>query len=401
VVIFQENVSFDHYFGTYPFATNSDGSTFTPAQGTPAVNGLNFSLLAANPNESSPKRLDSSPTGLAGSPGGQLTCDQDHNYSDEQQAFDGGKMDQFVQSLGGTFGNAPGTTTPCNTLTNVVMDYYDGNTVTGLWNYAQHYAMSDNSWETTFGPSAPGAINLVSGDTGGVDTTHEANSPSISTAASPNGDITPDGHGGFSLTSDAQPYWDDCSTRDAVGLKGKNIGDLLNERHISWGWFQGGFTPTTTFADAATATGNPGQSTATFTPDEFKTSAQAWWQARMHRTRPSATRSLRSASRSAAPGSTATRTTTSRITSRSSTRLDGEPASSGADELVGHRHRHAVLRPRGASIRHRQPQLRHERLRLSRGGDHGRSALAGRPPGGQLHQGAGVRGRSRAVLRPG
>jgi phospholipase C len=271
VVIFQENVSFDHYFGTYPFATNSDGSTFTPAQGTPAVNGLNFSLLAANPNESSPKRLDSSPTGLAGSPGGQLTCDQDHNYSDEQQAFDGGKMDQFVQSLGGTFGNAPGTTTPCNTLTNVVMDYYDGNTVTGLWNYAQHYAMSDNSWETTFGPSAPGAINLVSGDTGGVDTTHEANSPSISTAASPNGDITPDGHGGFSLTSDAQPYWDDCSTRDAVGLKGKNIGDLLNERHISWGWFQGGFTPTTTFADAAIATGNPAQSTATFTPDEFKT----------------------------------------------------------------------------------------------------------------------------------
>jgi phospholipase C len=131
--------------------------------------------------------------------------------------------------------------------------------------------MSDNSWETTFGPSAPGAINLVSGDTGGVDTTHEANSPSISTAASPNGDITPDGHGGFSLTSDAQPYWDDCSTRDAVGLKGKNIGDLLNERQVSWGWFQGGFTPTTTFADAATATGNPGQSTATFTPDEFKT----------------------------------------------------------------------------------------------------------------------------------
>ena len=35
------------------------------------------------------------------------------------------------------------------------MDYYDGNTVTGLWNYAQHYAMSDNSYDTTFGPSTP------------------------------------------------------------------------------------------------------------------------------------------------------------------------------------------------------------------------------------------------------
>ena len=61
------------------------------------------------------------------------------------------------------------------------MDYYDGNTVTGLWNYAQHYSMSDNSFGTTFGPSAPGAINLVSGDTGNVDTAHEVNSPSIST----------------------------------------------------------------------------------------------------------------------------------------------------------------------------------------------------------------------------
>ncbi len=28
------------------------------------------------------------------------------------------------------------------------MGYYDGNTVTALWNYAQHFAMSDNSFGT-------------------------------------------------------------------------------------------------------------------------------------------------------------------------------------------------------------------------------------------------------------
>jgi phospholipase C len=262
VVIFQENVSFDHYFATYPFATNADGNTFTAAQGTPVVNGLNFSLLAANPNLANPERLDSSVSG-------QLTCDQDHDYSDEQQAFDGGKMDHFVQSVGtGSDSNSP-EGVPCDA--NLVMDYYDGNVVTGLWNYAQHYAMSDNSFETTFGPSSPGAINLVSGDTGGVDTAHEANAPSISTSTAPNNDLTSDGHGGFSLTSDAQPYWDDCSTRDAVGLKGKNIGDLLNARHISWGWFQGGFQPSTTYADALTAIGQSRQPTSTFVPDEFTT----------------------------------------------------------------------------------------------------------------------------------
>ena len=48
------------------------------------------------------------------------------------------------------------------------MDYYDGNTVTGLWNYAQNYAMSDNAWDTTFGPSTPGALNLISGQTHGA-----------------------------------------------------------------------------------------------------------------------------------------------------------------------------------------------------------------------------------------
>ena len=263
VVIFQENVSFDHYFGTYPFATNTDGNTFTPAQGTPAVNGLNFSLLAANPNLSNPQRLGSSISG-------QLTCDQDHDYSDEQQAFDNNKMDHFVQSVGTDGGTKSPEGTLCDPKT--VMDYYDGNTVTGLWNYAQRYAMSDNSFGTTFGPSAPGAINLASGDTGDVDTAHESGGPSISTSKSPDNDITPDGKGGFSLTSDAQPYWDDCSTRDAVAMKGQNIGDVLNQRGISWGWFQGGFAPTTSFATAAAAPeiGHAGQATATFIPDEFK-----------------------------------------------------------------------------------------------------------------------------------
>src|SRR3954453_21822282 len=130
--------------------------------------------------------------------------------------------------------------------------------------------MSDNSYGSTFGPSSPGAINLASGNTGGVDMAHTANNPSIATAASPNADLTPDGQGGYSMTSDAQPYWDDCSTRDAIAFKGKNIGDELNSAGVSWGWFEGGFRPTTSFTDAAAATGHAGQPTAAFTPDEFK-----------------------------------------------------------------------------------------------------------------------------------
>jgi phospholipase C len=283
VVIFQENVSFDHYFGTYPNAANTDGQPFHASPWTPAVDGLapatshslppnlrhSANLLTTNPNAALPLRLDSTPTGASGSPGGQLTCDQDHDYSDEQQASGGGAMDHFVQSVGTGGGSTSPFGAPCDAKQ--VMDYYDGNTVTGLWNYAQHFAMSDNSYGTTYGPSSPGAINLVAGNTGGVDTTHEANSPTISTSTSPNNDLTPDGRGGYSLTSDAQPYWDDCSTRDAVGLTGQNIGDVLNARGISWGWFQGGERPNVSYRDALAATGNdPSRPTSTFTPDEFK-----------------------------------------------------------------------------------------------------------------------------------
>src|SRR5487761_2619585 len=51
VVIFYENVSFDHYFGTYPYATNPPGEpSFTAAPGTPTVTGLFNSVSAAGPS---------------------------------------------------------------------------------------------------------------------------------------------------------------------------------------------------------------------------------------------------------------------------------------------------------------------------------------------------------------
>jgi phospholipase C len=263
VVIFQENVSFDHYFGTYPKAANTSGQPFHAARNTPRVNNLadtkgaggTGNLLTNNPNKDAsgnqvnPRRYD--PANISD----VLTCDQDHDYNDEQKAFDGGKMDKFVTSVG-TGSGTSGTGQPCQASD--VMNYYDGNTVTGLWNYAQNFAMSDNSFGTTFGPSSPGAINLASGDTGTVG--------KMINGADTNGDTVPDGKGGNSLVSDAQPYYDDCSTRDAVSMTGKNIGDELNAAGLSWGWFQGGFRPTTSFA---TATGGT-QPTSTFTPDQFK-----------------------------------------------------------------------------------------------------------------------------------
>ena len=230
VVIFQENVSFDHYFGTYPKATNPPGEPrFVAAEGTPGVDGLNRHLLADNPNAANPQRLDRSQ---------QLTCDENHDYTPEQQAFDDGLMDRFVQfTATGTGNDATGA--PC--VANQVMDYYDGNTVTALWNYAQHFAMSDHSFNTTFGPSTPGALSLISGQTHGVTATATPGSSSLS------GEIE-----NGTVIGDPQPLGDDCSTRDQVQLTGTNVGDLLNGEGVTWGWFEGGFAPTTAYAGPKT-----------------------------------------------------------------------------------------------------------------------------------------------------
>src|SRR5262249_20077319 len=142
-----------HYFGTYPKALNLAGETaFHAAPGTPSVNGLTEALLAHNPNKTGPIRL---------SPKQAATCDMDHDYMPEQQAFNGGLMNQFVE-----YTSPSPDEKGCDTSS--VMGYFDGNTVTALWNYAQSFAMNDNSFGTTFGPSTPGALNLVSGSTHGV-----------------------------------------------------------------------------------------------------------------------------------------------------------------------------------------------------------------------------------------
>ncbi|MGW2933404.1 phospholipase C [Streptomyces sp. NPDC001156] len=242
VVLFDENVSFDHYFATYPQAANTDGTKFTASKKTPKdVDNLRTAgLLTKNPNQYAPKRL---------TPSQALTCDQNHAYGPEQYAYNGGKNDQFVQNTdsgkcsGNLFGE-PG----------LVMDYYDGNTVTALWNYAQQYSMSDRSYSSVYGPSTPGALNLVSGQTHGVvsmDPATGTENPKQTTTPDSYTVQSPDAKGVGTVTNDPDPAYDDCSDKDhtsknaLASMQGRNIGDVLNSKKVSWGWFQGGFRPST------------------------------------------------------------------------------------------------------------------------------------------------------------
>src|SRR5207302_1736517 len=191
---------------------------FNAAPNTPTVNGLCGTLLNFNPNlnpangagASNPFRLDRSQA---------LTADQNHDYTAEQQAFDAGFMDLFPRyaSSGG----------------NEVMGYFDGNTVTALWNYAQTFARSDNSYSTTFGPSTPSLMNLVSGQTNGVTTTLHGTADEVRGGSD----------GSLTVVGDPDPIGDVCSnpSRNQVTMGSKNIGDLLSAAGVTWGSFMGGF----------------------------------------------------------------------------------------------------------------------------------------------------------------
>lgn len=144
-------------------------------------------------------------------------------------------MDKFVQA---TSDIGLG----CRIDGSTVMAYFDGNTVTALWNYAQRFVMDDNSHGSMFGPSTVGAVNLVSGQTGNAAIALTFNNGTIATT-SPS----------VTITGDPDPALDDCGA-DKGGTKtgqgtveitqGKNVGDLLNAKGVTRGWFQGGFKPT-------------------------------------------------------------------------------------------------------------------------------------------------------------
>src|SRR6202161_3874174 len=138
VVIFNENRSFDHYFGTYPNALNPEGEpVFEPAANTPRnINNLLSSpaLLDNNPNANpnvvpsngatvtqpsnganaaNPFRIDRTQADTAG---------QNHSYTPEQKAYDAGKNDLFPLDVGnGTTGGAGAFGTKGQ-----VMGFFDG-----------------------------------------------------------------------------------------------------------------------------------------------------------------------------------------------------------------------------------------------------------------------------------
>jgi phospholipase C len=264
VVIYDENTSFDHYFATYPNAANPPNEPlFTAAPGTPAVAGLNGPLLTDNPNAlaagdpaDNPVRIDRTVP---------VTCNAKNAYTAEQEAYNGGLANMFPKFTGCSMAGFPDKS--------IVTGYYDGNSVTALWNYAQNYALNDNSFGTNFGPSIVGALNVVSG-LGGPMVAYATTSAPNSTMTLPIPGATTSNNIPGTLVNgqvitNIDPTFDDCSysgqpdasTQTVAFAPGVlNVGNLLNTAGLTWGFFEGGFAPTVPYNPSTGAPAQCGES---------------------------------------------------------------------------------------------------------------------------------------------
>ncbi len=167
-VLFQENRSFDHYFGSFPGANGlfSDGVNPRSAANTPGFTQsfLNTDGSAATqqpfliPYAMHPQDLD----------------DIDHSHARMATKMDlpngtgTPKMDMFSIVEEQKYTPAGATVPPIEAkeFGELAMAYVDCNTIPFMWNYAARFTLFDNIFQTTVGPSTPNAIAMISGQSG-------------------------------------------------------------------------------------------------------------------------------------------------------------------------------------------------------------------------------------------
>ena len=204
-VLFQENRSFDFYFGTYPGANGLfSGSTLKPGLTQPIVN------TDGTVGTISPFRIPLTVTDINGKTVPIYPADTDsvnHAHTAYIQKIDlqNGvtKNDGYALTEEGlTLTNGVPSRTPTlrqKQMGELVMGYVDCNTAPVLWNYADRFTLFDNFHQTVLSASTPNAIAMIAGQSG---ETQWVKHPEDSTKAF--GSI---GGNGVPVVSDGDPFW--------------------------------------------------------------------------------------------------------------------------------------------------------------------------------------------------
>ena len=205
IIVYQENISFDHYFGTYGRGAN----------GMPAGTKLTHTNGATTYGPYSPSKLNGQTQAY--------TCDVDHGYTDMIQMANHGRMDMYLQYGNNKTVPNPSTSTSCPSFEAnpigqaLALGYYEGSPgdpsspLQNYWSLAHRYTLADNFFQGVYGPSTPGAQWLVAATN---NTVHDPN---------PIGDVCND-------------YAPSISPQNIP-----NLGAEASAKGVSWAWFQGGF----------------------------------------------------------------------------------------------------------------------------------------------------------------
>ncbi|MGA8796872.1 MAG: alkaline phosphatase family protein [Candidatus Cybelea sp.] len=244
-IIYQENHSFDNYFGTFPGADNlatAEAQAHGFRQYDPIGRTWVTPFRIADPDTESPAQ------------GRVVIYDK----------MNGGAMDRFVatqESLSQKKFDSAGA----RDVGLMTMAHYDCDTIPFLWKYARTFALYDHIFSAFAGPSTPSAVSLIAGQAG---QTQRARNPSQATDARGN-----ESGPGVPIMNDLDPAYGPYSEADKghqipqryatlmLALAGSDAAHALNETSgvardlgavaasgrapIPWGWYQEGYVSPT------------------------------------------------------------------------------------------------------------------------------------------------------------
>jgi phospholipase C len=146
-VIYQENRSFDSYFGTFPGADNlatAEARKHGFRQYDPIGRQWITPFLITSPD----------------------VADPDHSRVGLIAKSDNGRMDHFIAGEEQSKLNKHASSAYSRQLGLLTMAYEDCRTIPFLWLYAHRFALYDHIFEGMYGPSTPGNIDLIAAQTG-------------------------------------------------------------------------------------------------------------------------------------------------------------------------------------------------------------------------------------------
>lgn len=312
-IIFQENRSFDHYFGSYPGADGlfADGRRRDVPGGVQRIRNLDGSYATIAPFLIPRVVIDVHGKPVPLYPEDTHTVDHSHDGILQKLHLDAAthrdaRNDAYAlvqehlhyagdgSDIAGIVGMAGGPPAKLPSLAQkqtgeLTLGHLDCDTIPFLWQYADRFALFDNFHQTTIGPSTPNAIAMIAGQTGETqwalhpeqaDPTHftlpnAADPPPYGgSLADPDGAALPYGaherraRGQRNLTFASLPLSmlgadiasvtaaDPNSSVDLPDVR-RDIAAIGAHNHaVPWGWFQQGYG-TEPFDGTTTADGVP------------------------------------------------------------------------------------------------------------------------------------------------